>query len=712
MIKKILLIFLFAFVWLTSGFSQSLATTDSVYLYYRGIDAPPTGWNTENFDDSQWKQGYKTIGWGDGDDSTVIEPCATVYLRLKFEYSNAWGCDEMSLLPDFDDGFVAYINGQIVAKANLNCSQNSPATFDQLTVRSHEAIGYRGVQTANPSYFISAGFINQYIHPGENVLAIEIHNDSINGSDLSFRCDLYPTYSSYYNIWWDAYKYINIVDLDSTRLPIIKIESDEFGIPRSHIEVAANMQVIYDSAKAYQKPTDKANQFDGRISIEIRGESSADFPKASYNIETQNLLGENLNVGLLGMPAENDWILSGPFADKSQIRNALVFDMGRIEGHYEPRYRFCEVIINGQFLGLYMLTEKIKQDKNRVAVKELNPDEISGVNLTGGYIFKYDKGPGGIQIVFPKENNIAQEQVDYLKNHWNEFYKVLKTNDGLNSEKGYKKYINDTSLVDYIIVNEITKNADGYLYSTYLYKDRDDIDPRVNYGPLWDYDLGFGNTIFQNGNLANGWQYEFNKQNLNIMRMLQDTNLVDLLQQRYWHFRHGEFSNQRIFARMDSMISLLEKPLQRNYQVWPVISKSLFFPNYVSTSYGDEITNFKTWMTNRLAWIDANIDKIYYKETIYQDISEITASSHFLVYPNPVVGLVINLEGVIKKPDNLFVSLVDISGKIVDSWKIENYETGNFHLVLPVNQAISKGVYFLSVNQKNDPPEVLKIIIP
>ena len=188
MINRILLTtsLLFAIIY---SYGQIIATTNSEYHYFRGIKQPPEDCKNVDFDDSDWSIGYKTIGWGDGDDSTLIDTCSSVYLRIDFDGDYLWVSDELSLLPDFDDGFAAYINGQLIAKANLVCSQDSPPTYTQLAERSHEATDYRNIEVANCSYFISNEFINKYITSGKNVLAIEIHNDSIKGSDLSFKCD-------------------------------------------------------------------------------------------------------------------------------------------------------------------------------------------------------------------------------------------------------------------------------------------------------------------------------------------------------------------------------------------------------------------------------------------------------------------------------------------------------------------------------------------
>ena len=117
-------------------------------------------------------------------------------------------------------------------------------------------------------------------------------------------------------------------------------------------------------------------------------------PKKQYALETQDDLGNNLNVPLLGMPAENDWILYAPYSDKSLIRNVLAYKLSWDVGRYASRTRLCELVLNGDYRGLYVLMEKIKRDKNRVDISTLNPDEITGDDLTGGYIIKIDKSAG------------------------------------------------------------------------------------------------------------------------------------------------------------------------------------------------------------------------------------------------------------------------------------------------------------------------------
>ena len=106
--------------------------------------------------------------------------------------------------------------------------------------------------------------------------------------------------------------------------------------------------ILEELEKKDNKPEDFVTGHSGKIRIEVRGESSADFPKRSYDFETHNALGNDTNVSLLGLPPENDWVLQGPFADKSQIRNAMNYELAGKTGHWAPRVRFlksaCQLI--------------------------------------------------------------------------------------------------------------------------------------------------------------------------------------------------------------------------------------------------------------------------------------------------------------------------------------------------------------------------------
>ena len=152
--------------------------------------------------------------------------------------------------------------------------------------------------------------------------------------------------------------------IDSTNIPLFIIDTKGQSIP-DEPKITADLRIIYDG-KSYNCPDDTANIYEGKIGIEIRGKYSATLPQKPYGIETRDALGENLNIPLFHMPAENDWILLANYNDKTFLRNTLSFEIFRRMGHFAPRTQYCELVLNDNYQGIYVFTEKIKRDKGRV----------------------------------------------------------------------------------------------------------------------------------------------------------------------------------------------------------------------------------------------------------------------------------------------------------------------------------------------------------
>jgi hypothetical protein len=505
-------------------------------------------------------------------------------------------------------------------------------------------------------------------------------------------------------------RYKQSVELDSSHLPILVIESNEMGVPVKRVEVDGMLKVINNSNGDYNIPDDPATDFYGRISIEVRGESSADFPKRSYDFETQDPDGNDTSVVLLGMPKENDWVLQGPFADKSQIRNAFMYNLARKTGRWHPRVKFCELIMDGEYLGLYTLIEKIKRDSSRVYVAKLKSEEISGEDLTGGYILKFDKGANFMQIQYPKASDLQPEQVNYIRSFYSGYINTLLSNSGLDPEIGYPKYIDYYSLIDYIIFAEMAKNCDAYLYSTYFYKDKDDRNPKLQFGPLWDYDLCFGNAYWQAGDVINAWQFAYpSNYRFRIKRLFQDPGLVNLFQDRWFELRKSFLHQDSLFATIDEMVEELAEPLERNYNIWPVINEYLFTNVYNVADYSEEIAHIKTWLTRRLEWIDENIVSLYYPVTEYSSNHEkyLTDFSLLKVYPNPFSDE-INVKLNEESGTNLTFCLIGLDGKVHILPNI--YKGGGAFVNLPVPANLPDGFYMLEIRNNGMPVEQRKVV--
>ncbi len=699
-------------------YSQSIyiSTYTTPFSYFAAQAEPDADWYMPAYDDSLWPVDTARIGYGnEGREEVIVDDqTQSLYLRYKFNLQDPSSFKEMSLVADYDDGYIVYLNGKEIVRVNVDESIHRPA-YNDLANRSHEPEFYQ--RSPVLGYYLDSTVLDTCLVTGTNTIAVHVLNDSIGGSDLHFRLYVYNiTNDDNYRIYNFPYRYKRQFKLDSTELPIVIIESDEFGIPVKRIEVMAHMGIIDNGPGTYNKPTDSCNVYYGAAEIEVRGQSSADFPKRSYDFKLIDEEGNDSNVVILGMPEEHDWILQGPWADKSQFRNAMIYELSRRTGQWAARTRFCEVILNGQNVGLYTLMEKIKRDADRVNIARLNPDEISGNDLTGGYIVKYDKGSAGLQIVYPKESNLQPQQEAYIRGYFDEYYQVLRTNSGLDPETGYKKYIDEMTLIDHIVITELGKNCDAYAMSSYMYKDRNDRDPRIKYGPVWDFDLAFGNSPWQEGYRTDAWQFDYPSSNeYKIRRLFQDPGLVDQFEDRWFELRESFLHTDSLLAMIDSFVIRLAEPIQRNYMVWPVIDKLVFqynWPYHVNT-YEEEIDYIKSWLTERVDWMDENIGDIFYDVTIYPEsiedevIDESVASLN--VYPNPftkefILDLYLPFDG------NLKIQLMNINGQLVDIISDFRMREGDYQLYWSDDMNLSAGIYLLDITLDGEALDRVKLV--
>jgi hypothetical protein len=422
--------------------------------------------------------------------------------------------------------------------------------------------------------------------------------------------------------------------LDSTNLPLIIIDTYGKDIPDG-TKIPAGMKIIFHADGSYNHPADPGNVYSGNTGIEIRGQYSATFPQKPYGFETRDASGNNLNVSLFGMPAENDWILIANYNDKSFIRNALAFRMFRDNGDYAPRTVLCEVIINGVYQGIYVLCEKIKPDKGRVNIQKLGTADNTGDIVTGGYIFSVDyyeynnywKGsfsppdyPGkDVYFVynFPKPDEITASQKSYLQNYVHDLESVLYGNNFKDPISGYRAYINVASFINYFIVNEVSRNVDGYKKSCFFNKDRNSVNGLLNAGPVWDFDWAWKNIneCYFGVTNGSGWAYKVLECNVWptptgwMPRLMEDPAFVDELKIRYSALRKTTLSNSYLMHYIDSVNIQIADAHVRHFKKWPILGQNVGAPEvgYIPTTFAAETTKFKTWITTRLQWLDAQL---------------------------------------------------------------------------------------------------------
>jgi hypothetical protein len=475
---------------------------------------------------------------------------------------------------------------------------------------------------------------------------------------------------------------------ESTNLPLIIIETNGVGIA-DEPKVAATMKIINNGEGQINHLTDSANDFDGYIGIEFRGASSQYFyPKKSYGIEIRDSSGADIDTSLLGMPQEKDWILYAPFGDKTFLRDVLTYRLANKMGKYASRTKFCELVVNGSYQGVYVLMEKIKRNKNRVAINKLAEDENSGQALTGGYIIKIDKvvGNGGdgwyssypsdftyegrnkvfYQYDYPKASKITTEQKQYIQDFIYDFETAVKSDDFEDPEKGFKKFIDVSSFVDYLILNEVSKNIDGYRLSSYLYKEKDTLGGKLYAGPIWDYNLAFGNANYCDAANSAGWALSFNSicpdDGFSIpfwwVKMTKDPVFNEQLVNRWLELRQTHLKTENMLDFIDSTVVVLEEPQQRNYEVWPVLGKLIWPVPYAGKRYIDDVNYLKTWITDRMNWLDANMGLLTATEDKKNDVNNLQA------FPNPFESKIVfryNKSGSGKPVLKVF----DVMGKMI-----------------------------------------------
>ena len=410
----------------------------------------------------------------------------------------------------------------------------------------------------------------------------------------------------------------------------------EDKIPEVYINT--NGAEIVDEPKINATMTillDGEENYDGNIGIEIRGSSSQFFPKKQFGFETRDASNEDLDVSLLDFPEEEDWIINAPYSDKSLMRNKLIYDLSNDIGRYASRAKFVDVFINDSYNGVYVLLEKLKRDDNRIDISKLNEDENDGEDLTGGYILKIDKAGGSDETLYndtnsitsqyvpnnagsnqqihflydtPDEEDITTEQRTYISNYMASFENALSSDDFTNPDTGYSAYIDTPSFIEFFLLNELSNNVDGYRLSTWLVKDKNE---KLKMGPIWDFNLAFGNADYCDGGETNVWAYKFNERCPGDFwltpfwweRLLQDPAFVNQLKQRWEELRQNQFSITTILQKINTYEATLNaaNSITRNFEKWPIFDEYVWPNNFVGSSYTEEKEYLTEWITDRLS---------------------------------------------------------------------------------------------------------------
>jgi len=442
----------------------------------------------------------------------------------------------------------------------------------------------------------------------------------------------------------------------------VMVESVAAGLPRTK-----GTFVVFDTFRGRSAFSRKPDYI-GPADFEVFGQTSAGFPKKPYNVELQDALGNDRKESILGMPAEADWKLRNPYADKCLMNDFLAYEMFEQMGNYSSRRRFVEVFVDtgvgrlsypGDYIGVEVFLEKIERGNDRVDIAELTPSHTNEPSITGGYMFKKDKDSGGdlnfnaagqgLKLHEPKPKDMrsaltqntttwpgagytpsASNQLTYLVNYLNAFNTAMtaadwKTRTGTNH---YSHYIDVDSFVDSHWIVEFPKQIDGYRISNFFHKDRNG---KVKNAPIWDWNLAFGNADYLDGGNTSKWYYAvLNDPNAHIWlsRLVGrlpipnttqgDPDFIQKIVDRWGVLRTNVMDGARLTNRIDEIGTLLTEAAARNFSKfnylnvyqWPNPSgPPTWDVDYIQPTYAAIISEMKKWTYGRYVWVDNQFPK-------------------------------------------------------------------------------------------------------
>lgn len=347
--------------------------------------------------------------------------------------------------------------------------------------------------------------------------------------------------------------------------------------------------------------------WDGDAGVELRGRSSLNAPKHQYSVELWDAEGNEASANLLGMGRESDWVLNGNYYDRSLIRNPLAYDLFRAAGQvgsakaagqvrYAAEHRYCDLSLDGEWLGIYSLMERVKRDDDRL---DIAADDGTGQSFIlklaeSDYLHANNLGYGGWKVVYPSVPDASQQAGI---NAWLDGFELAATT----SPDQLADWVDVDSTIDLILLEELFKNNDAYFLSLILWKDLDGV---MQWTP-WDLDLSLGQPSYNDNENPASWI-------LYRPTMPAAFSGIDgfdaRLVARWAELRAGPWATDQILARIDTYQATMgAKAIARNFDVWPIDEIAFGDYLYPVSSYAQEDAAVRAWVAERADWMDTEV---------------------------------------------------------------------------------------------------------
>ena len=427
--------------------------------------------------------------------------------------------------------------------------------------------------------------------------------------------------------------------------------------------------------------------------IKGRGNSTWGMAKKPYRLKFDK------KINFLGNEAkEKNWVLLANYADKTLLRNALAFETARnmFDFEFTPSVTFVDVVLNGKNLGNYTLTDQVEVKSKRVNVLEQETTVTAAdPEITGGYLIEVDgfadseiswfqttKGMK-VTIKYPKDDEINSAQSNYIANYTQQMENALFSTNYTNAETGWRKYIDEASMVDWYIACELFGNSDSW-WSTYMYKERDEV---FKFGPLWDFDIAFNNDDRLGDATQKLMRTYAHDPKTWIARWWQDAGFQANVKARW-----GELRAKGLKSFMNNYITeaaeLLDESQENNFTVWNILSSKVYRELAARGSYEAEVNFLKQYVVNRISYLDGQWG-------LPTGIESSECNTSTIIAPNPVengndinVFVSDSMEGAV----NVMVASVD--GKVV--YSANEYMNMDNNITVSTN-GWAKGMYIIVV---------------
>jgi hypothetical protein len=539
--------------------------------------------NNTNYEKVLFYEGYHTINQKTNS-SGKIKYCITYKYDLNI--TNLSDILQLRVGLNYPSGFILTINDKYTVK--------SPNLFQDTLFDNNIVLPHNYNRNNVYEYFY---LIKEELQKGRNTIKYQIISDNKTEKPQIFFEALKPgLFIIPLKEWFFLVNNFKTTTLPEVSITTLKGEISDQG------KIKAVLSTNFNGSKETSN-----------IKIEIRGNTSKKFSRKSYKFVTYTDNWEKANRSFLGLPEESEWVLYVPYNDKSLIRNALTYYLSGKTGQYAPRFKFCDLYLNHEYVGVYVFIEKPKLSKNRISIGygKKGSDayfcevDRSTPKLFGWFLNKYTN----INVISSKHKKLSKEKTNYIYNSIEELHQAF--NSKVLDYKHIDSLIDINAMIDYIIINELTKNVDAYRLSCYFTLP---YHKPLKMGPVWDFDLAYGNCFYYGEDETINWTYDWTYEatapgdTFEILNwpkiMLSDPVYKDRIRSKWMEYRQGFLSNDSIINTIDKMVKEIGNSQINNFKEFPILSEWTWPNVYNGGSHENEIFYIKSWLIKRMSWMD------------------------------------------------------------------------------------------------------------